>query len=140
MRFFPSLMLVLFSPAVQTPLPSFSPSPWLTSLHLKAFSATLAAPSPPLHVTKISATWNPVIGLGSPLLRRNTRTQRSWRPETFYQKPAHPGGRSCCCSSRTYAYTACPILYSSRVGFCHCSCASVPSSALQSRIHFYLSS
>lgn len=114
---------------------------WLTQLHLTdlAFSATLAAKSPRLHVAIISATWNPVIGLGSPLLRRNTRTQRNWSPETFYQKPASPGGRSCC-SSHKYTYIACPIFYSSHVGFCHCSCASVLSSALQSHIHFYLSS
>lgn len=111
---------------------------WLTWPHL-AFSATSAAQPPPLHVTKISATLNPVIlvGLGGPLLHRNRRTQRKWRPEKFYQKPAHPGGRSCC-SSPKYTYTACPILYSSHVCLCHCSCTSVLSSTLQRLTHFYL--
>lgn len=79
-----------------------------------------------------------LVGLGSPLLHRNTRTQRNWSPETFYPKPAHPGGRSCCCSLK-YTYTACPVLYSSHVWLCPCSCTSVLTSALQSPIRFYLS-
>lgn len=79
-----------------------------------------------------------LVGLGSPLLHRNTRTQRNWSPEKFYPKPAHPGRRSCCCSLK-YTYTACPVLYSSRACVCHCSCTSALTSALQSPIRFYLS-
>lgn len=79
-----------------------------------------------------------LVGSGSPLLHRNTRTQRNWSPEKFYPKPAHPGGRSCCCSLK-YTYTACPVLYSSHVWVCPCSCTSVLTSALQSPIRFYLS-
>lgn len=89
-----------------TCLLSFSLSSWLTWLHLTdfAFSATLAAQSPPLHVTKISATLNPV-NTGwlrqSPPPQEHANTEElesreilpetspSWRPKLLLQPQIH---------------------------------------------------
>lgn len=95
--------------------------------------------SPSLHVTSVSVTLEPVVlvGLGSPLLHRNRRTQRRRSPEKLYQKPAHPGAQCrSCSSSYKYAYTVCLILSCSLLCICHCSWASLWSSALHSHIRF----
>lgn len=91
--------------------------------------------SPPLHVTSIRKTLEPVVlvGLGSPLLHRNRRTWRRWSPEKVYQKPAHPGPRSISCSYK-YTYTVCLILSCSLRCLCHCSCPSVWICVRHSRI------
>lgn len=101
--------------------------------------------SPPLHVTSISVTLEPIVlvGLGSPLLHRNRRTRRrrSFYQTDLYKNPAHPGAQCRSCrSSSEYIYTVCLILSSSLLcAICQSSCPTVRIGPLHSGIQCCLS-